>query len=74
MFTKAFWKQAGERAVKTAAQTFVAVAAPSQVFDVFHASWGEIAGVTVGAAILSVATSLGSTAKGDHESPSLVGE
>jgi hypothetical protein len=74
MWTKEFWKQTAERAVKTGAQAFVTLATATQWFDVFHADWNQIAGVSVGAAIVSVATSMGSDVVkvGEPNSPSLV--
>lgn len=74
MWTRTFWEKAAERAVKTAAQ-----------FGLF--AWGTTTFTAVGDIVpvveatglamlfgagLSILTSLGSTAVGDHESPSLL--
>lgn len=72
MFTKAFWIQASERALKTVAQTFLAMAAAVGVFDAFKADWQTLLGVSIGAGLLSYATSIVSAEIGDHGDPSLV--
>ncbi len=72
MFTKAFWVQASERALKTVAQTFLAMAAAVGVFDAFKADWQTLLGVSVGAGLLSYAMSIVSAEIGDHGDPSLV--
>jgi len=58
MFTKEFWMRATERAVKTVAQSFIALVAAADVFNVFSADWQTILGVSLGAGLLSYATSL----------------
>lgn len=58
MFTKEFWMKATERAVKTVAQSFIALAAAADIFNVFSADWQTILGVSLGAGLLSYATSL----------------
>jgi len=63
MFTLAFWKAATERAVKTAAQTLLAVYLVGDVaFNAFEADWGNMAGIAAGAVFLSYLTSLASAA------------
>jgi hypothetical protein len=75
MFTKVFWKEATERAIKTLAQTFLALAAASSVFDAFVADWQTLLGVSVGSALLSYATSIVSSNIGPEKgNPSLVKE
>lgn len=66
MWTKAFWKGAGERAVKTFLQTFVAVAitgvgaeAVGATAGLLDIAWLDAASVALVATILSVATSIG---------------
>lgn len=57
----AFWRAAGERAAKTAAQVLLAtLTVSSPVVDVLHLNWPGVFSVTVGAALLSVLTSLAS--------------
>ena len=73
MWTNKFWLEASERAVKTFAQTFLALVAAAGVFDAFNADWAQVLGVSLGAAILSYATSIVSKNVGPHkDSPSLV--
>lgn len=66
MWTKAFWKGAGERAVKTFLQTFVAVAitgvgaeAIGATAGLLDIAWLDAASVALVATILSVGTSVG---------------
>lgn len=73
MFTKKFWMEASERALKTLAQTFLSLAAAETMFDAFVADWQTLAGVSVGAALLSYATSIVSANLGPKkDDPSLV--
>lgn len=73
MLTRTFWAGAAERAVKTGAQTAVALLAADGV-NLLTLDW-RAAGVTVGgAALLSVLTSIGSLTVGPSGSPSLVDE
>ena len=72
MFTVLFWKAAGERAVKTFAQTAAAllVAAGTGLLDSDWQTTGSVAGM---AALLSVLTSVGSAGMG-NPGPSLTTE
>ena len=54
------------------AQTFLAMSAAVGVFDALTADWMTILGVSVGAGLLSYATSIVSAEIGDHADPSLV--
>jgi len=73
MFTKKFWIESSERAIKTLAQTFLALTAAETVFNSFVADWQTLIGVSVGAALLSYATSIVSANLGPKkDSPSLV--
>lgn len=72
MFTKQFWIDASERALKTFAQTFLAMVASVSVFDAFTADWLTLFGVSLGAAFLSYLTSIVSAEIGDHGTASLV--
>lgn len=69
MFTREFWKAAGERAVKTVAQTAVGAAG---VAPFFNWDFPGIASAALAAGVLSVLTSVGSAAATDG-SPSLTG-
>jgi len=72
MFSKAFWKSAAERAVKTAAQTYIAVASVGGVFDLASISWTAIGAAAASATVLSVLSSIVSLGAGPEGSPSLV--
>jgi len=72
MFNKSFWILSSERALKTVAQTFLAMSAAVGVFDALSADWLTILGVSIGAGLLSYATSIVSAEIGDHGNPSLV--
>jgi len=67
---KRFWKDALERAVKTAAQAAIAVIGSAQVMG--EVRWGMAVSSVVLATLLSLLTSLGSWKMGDGESASLV--
>lgn len=71
MFSKRFWVSASERAIKTFAQTFLALAG-AQAFDVLNADWVSLLSVSLGAAFLSYLTSIVSAEIGDRGTPSLV--
>lgn len=70
--SREFWASAAERALKTVAQAFLAMAG-AQAFDVLHADWQAIAGVSIGAGMISVAMSIVSAEIVKKDSPSLVG-
>jgi len=54
----AFWASAGERAIKTFAQTALALLGASQLVSVVAIDWAEVGGVAALAAILSLLTSV----------------
>ena len=66
MFTGLFWKATGERAVKTAAQTLLALwlVGDNGFFNALDIDWTGALSVGLGATILSVLTSLASGAAG----------
>jgi len=73
MFTKKFWIESSERSLKTLAQTFLSLAAAETLFNTFIADWQTLLGVSLGAAMLSYATSIVSANVGPQkDSPSLV--
>ncbi|MFN3600494.1 MAG: holin [Dietzia sp.] len=68
MWTSAFWKDAAERAVKTAAQTAGGVLIiGTPIWDI---DWTAGLGITATASALSLLTSIASSGRGDHESAS----
>ena len=54
----AFWASASERAIKTFAQTALALLGASQIVSVVAIDWAEVGGVAALAAILSLLTSV----------------
>jgi hypothetical protein len=71
MFTKVFILQLVERAIKTFAQTLVALAGASQM-DWLSLDWVQLAATAAIAAGLSVLTSIASDRFGPIDSPSIV--
>jgi hypothetical protein len=74
MFTAKFWKAAVERSAKSAAQALLLYWGADAVFDAWHADWPAAGGVALGAAVLSVLTSVVSAGVGPADSPSMVRE
>lgn len=72
MFTVKFWKQAAERAVKSAAQAALGLWVGDQVFNAWQADWAKAGGVAAGAVVLSLLTSAASAGVGQPGSPSVV--
>jgi hypothetical protein len=68
LLTARFWLDALERAIKTAAQTFVGVAGASTVGE-WGTSWQQWAAGAGVAALLSVLTSIASTGQSNSVSP-----
>lgn len=61
IYTTAFWKAAAERAVKTAAQgALLSIGATSIAVNAFAVDWPQVGGFALGAAALSILTSVGS--------------
>ncbi|HSV66353.1 MAG TPA: holin [Mycobacteriales bacterium] len=71
MFTQLFWKSAIERAVKTFAQSLVAVLSVGGI-GLVHAPWTTALSAAGMATLLSLLTSVASGTVGDRGSPSLV--
>ena len=70
--TNSFWKLAAERAVKTVAQTAVALIG-ADAFNVLEFDWTALGSVSVGAGIVSILTSIASANVGETKGdPSLV--
>lgn len=73
MWTALFWKAAAERAVKTLAQTMLALwVVGDQLLNVFTVNWLDALGVGAGAMLVSVLMSLLSAGVGPADDPSLV--
>lgn len=58
IFSKAFWDYAGERAIKTVAQTAIASLTVTGVTGVLDVSWIAVASTTALAGIISILTSV----------------
>lgn len=69
---KLFWIAAGERAVKTFAQSLVALFAAG--VTILNIDWQQALAVAATAAVVSVLTSVASVRLGQFEGPSLAGE
>lgn len=69
ILTAAFWGYAGERAVKTVAQTGIALLAVTGITGVLDVAWPQVGSAAALAGIVSVLTSVVTyeRAKGDHE-------
>jgi hypothetical protein len=71
MWTKNFWKQSAERALKTFAQGSLALLAGDGL-GVLDINWGDVASVGALAAIASVLTSIVTAGVGEPNDPSAV--
>lgn len=72
MWTAEFWKAAAERALRTVAQTLLALWVTSGPLNAFDIDWLQAVGVAVGAGLISVLMSL--VPVGPPESPSWVAD
>ena len=72
MFTKTFWTQTVERAIKSAVQMALLMTAGATGLDLFALDWQRLAFGAAAAAILSVLTSVGSAPFGTPGTPSVV--
>lgn len=71
MFTKAFWVDAGERTVRTVAQTLLALLTGSAT-DLIHTQWTTDLSLAGMAGVLSLLTSLIATGVGVSGTASLI--
>ena len=72
MLTAQFWAGATDRAVKSFAQSLIVLWTADEGFNVLDISVGPTFGVAVGAAALSLLTSIVSAPVGDRGSTSLI--
>ncbi|EEI16251.1 holin [Corynebacterium lipophiloflavum] len=72
MFTTSFWASTLERAVKTFAQTLVAIIGVNAAVPIWQVGWQEVLGVAATATVMSVLTSVASIGAGKVGTPSLV--
>jgi hypothetical protein len=61
LFTRTFWLDAGERAIKTAAQSALLALGADKVLDAMAADWANVGAFAAGGAVLSLLTSIAST-------------
>lgn len=55
---KSYLQYSMERAIKTVAQTAIAVITGSQVLNVIDVDWGQVAGIAALAGVMSLLTSV----------------
>lgn len=72
MFGKRFWQATAERAVKTVAQTAVALLGTGAI-GLLDVDWVQVVSVSALAGVVSVLTSIGSDNIGTKGTPSLIG-
>ena len=72
MFTRQFWISAADRSAKSAAQALLLLWGADAVFDVLAIDPGNAVGVAVGAALLSLLTSVVSAPFGEQATPGLL--
>lgn len=72
MFEWSFWRQALERAIKSAAQAVVLGLGLAEGLDLFTLDWALVGGLALGGAFLSVLTSVISAPFGEQGSPSTI--
>lgn len=70
LWSSAFWKDAAERAAKTAAQSVI-LALDGGATNVLTLDWATLAGAAGGGALLSLLTSIGSAGIRDTGTASL---
>lgn len=71
MFTVKFWRDAGERAIRTFAQAELALIGADSA-DLIHIHWAGNLSVAAGAAVLSLLTSIVASGVGSSSSASLI--
>jgi len=74
VFTRVFWIQTIERAIKSAAQGALLAIGASEGFNLFESDLSVTLGFALGAAVLSVLTSLVSAPISQKGTPSIVPE
>jgi Putative lactococcus lactis phage r1t holin len=73
IYTKDFWVQATERAIKTFAQ-FIVVLFTAEAFDMLTLDWQQTGLAALAGVVVSYATSIVSANIGEKGSPSLVSD
>lgn len=71
LYTADFWRAAFERAIRTVAQTLLALWLVGDVaLNALNVNWGEALGVSLGAALVSLLTSVAASAANPATGPS----
>jgi hypothetical protein len=73
LFDSRFWVSSAERAIKTLAQTLVALIGTTAV-SIIDLDWAQMLGVAATATVLSVLSSIASANFGKNPGPSLTDE
>lgn len=60
LFTREFWLEAADRAIKSAAQAAILFWSAGELFNVFQVQWLDTLGFALGGAALSLLTSIAS--------------
>lgn len=71
MFTVTFWKDAGERAIRTASQSLIALTA-TDISGVLEVDWAQAASVAALAALTSILMSVAATGVGNSQDASAI--
>lgn len=66
--SKTFWVDTTERAIKTIAQTAVALLTASGALNLFTVNWGDLVAVAGLAGLISILTSVASSGNGNSAS------
>ncbi len=74
MWNRVWMAAAAERALKTAAQSMLALFLGDAALNVVNVNWGSAVAVSATAALVSLLTSIVSTPVGPSNSPSLVSD
>lgn len=72
IFTRLFWRDAAERAGKTAAQAALLALGADKVLDVMAADWSAVGSFALGGAALSLLTSIVSAPASGTISPASI--
>lgn len=72
LFTKQFWMETAERAIKTGAQFVIAAGILGEGADLFKLDWSLVISFALTGVLLSILTSVASVSIGPKSSPSVI--
>jgi hypothetical protein len=72
LLTLAFWADAAERSIKTAAQSALLAFGADKVLDALTATWSHVGYMALGGAILSLLTSIASAPVSSSTGPASI--